>query len=431
MRRLKANDERGAMAVIMAVLVSAVMMGLGYLVITVGGWFVARAMDQNAADAAAQAVASWCGTRLSAGQLCTQSEAEAVAAQYANGSANGDFAQWAQTVCGSLPGLTPCLPDLSATVADCPIIGPVGGYVDVRVTPKTDGLPVMTNFLKSGTQSVSACAQAGVTTIGTCIGCAGITISKCEWNLATANGTAFATNATIPTYLDTITARRSNAAYGIGPLNLYVLDGIYDPRNPSHGYTSSPPAPSNATIASSETVLYIHGGSTNNCPGTATPPGGFGWTAPSPGTTCTTAIADVTYLGAPGVSTNDCYALFAASRENRTPIYIPVYDSYVGTGSGVVYHLAGLAAFVVTGWDVGTGGSTWGTGPSSRKAASSIAQADSGLSPSDTTYCGKTYTGSSSDSCVYGYFTRALVPKGTFGPGLGVNLGLQSVSLTG
>ncbi|BBH17211.1 hypothetical protein Back2_14980 [Nocardioides baekrokdamisoli] len=430
MRRLNSTDDRGATALIMALVVSSLLMSLGYLVITVGGWYVARTMDQNAADSAAEAVAEWCGTQLSAGQLCSQDQAQTVAAHYADGSSNGGLAQWAQTVCGTLPGLTACSMTFLNSSTGCPATGPSTGYVDVLVTPRTDGNPTMKNLLASGTQRVSACAQAGLITAGSCVTCVGITISLCEWNLDTANGTSFAAS-TVPTYLDTITARRSNPAYGLSLLNLYVLDGIYDPRNPANKYNLSPPAPSNASIAGSETVLYIHGGSTNNCPGASTPAGGFGWTAPSSGTTCSTAIVNSTYAGAPGNAANDCYSVFDASRTNGTPIYIPVYDSYTGGGSGTVYHLAGLAAFVVTGWDVGTGGSTWGTGPSSRKAASSIALADSGLKASDTQYCGKTYTGSPSNSCVYGYFTHVLVPAGVFGPGPGGNLGLESVALTG
>lgn len=431
MRRLKSLDDRGATALIMALVVSTVMMGLGYIVIAVGGWYVAQGMDQNAADASAAAVAEWCGTQLSAGQLCTQTQAQSVAAHYANGTSNGGLAQWAQTVCGTLPGLTLCGTDPSKPVTGCPLTGPATGYVDVLVTPQTGGNPTMKNLFASGTQRIWACAQAGVMIAGSCSNCVGITISQCEWNLDTANGTSFAKNASIPTYLDTITARRINPAYGLGPLNLYVADGIYDPRNPANKYSLFPPAPSNASVAGSESLIYIHGGSVGNCPGAATPPGGFGWTAPSAGTTCSTAITNSTYLGAAGNAANDCYSIFDASRTNGTPIYIPVYDSYTGTGSGTLYHLAGLAAFVVTGWNVGSGGSTWGTGPASRVAASTIALADSGLKASDTQYCGKTYSGSASDGCVYGYFTHALVPNGSFGPGPGGNLGIFSTALTG
>lgn len=431
MRRLTAADERGATAVIMAMVVSMVLTGLGYIVVTIGGWYVARTMDQNAADAAATAVAEWCGTQLSAGQLCTQTQAQTVAAHYADGSSNGGFAQWAQTVCGTLPGLTPCGTNPSMPVTGCPLTGPASGYVDVRVTPQTGANPTMKNLFASGTQRVSECAQAGLVTAGSCSGCAGITISQCEWNLDTANGISFAASGGVPTYLDTITTRRSTVAYGVGLSNLYVANGIYDPRNPANKYTLTPPAPSNASIAGSESLIYIHGGRTNNCPAASTPPGGFGWTAPSAGTTCSTPIVNSTYVGAAGNATNDCYSIFNTSRTNGTPIYIPVYDSFVGGGSGTVYHLAGLAPFVVTGWDVSHGGATWGTGPASRVAASTIALADSGLKASDTQYCGKTYSGSPSDGCVYGYFTHALVPNGAFGPGPGANLGIQSVALTG
>lgn len=430
MRRLRAAEDRGAMAVFMAVFVSTVMLGLGYIVVTVGGWYVARTMDQNAADAAAEAVAEWCGTQLTAGHTCPQAQAEAVAAHYANGSSNGGWAQWAQTVCGTLSGLTTCPISVLGVPNGCPAPS-VNAYVDVLVTPRVGNAPIMTNLFGTGTQTISACAQAGLTSAGSCAACAGVTISLCEWNLDTANGTVFGSTS-VPTYLDTITARRSSPAYGLGPLNLYVANSIYDPRNPANKYSASPPPPSNATVAGSETVLYIHGGSTSNCPGALTPPGGFGWTAPSAGTSCSTPITAATYPGAAGNASNDCYTLFNNSRTTGQPIYIPVYDSFVGSGSGAIYHLAGLAAFVVTGWSIGSGGSNWGGGsPPTRTAASVLAQADTGLKPSDTQYCGKTYTGSASDSCVYGYFTHALVPNGVFGPGPGGNLGIQSVSLIG
>lgn len=443
MRRLN-TDDRGATALLMGLIVSALMLGIGSIVVSVGGWYVARSMDQNAADSAAVAVAQWCGTQLASGQTCSQSGAQTVAAHYADGHANGGLAQSAQTVCGTLPGLTACSPGFTSSASGCPATGPAGGYVDVKITPLTGANPVMVNFWGTGTQRVAACAQAGLITAGSCTICAGITISLCEWNLDTANGTKFASapaNAayarsapyytSLPTYLDTITARRSDSVYGSGVNNLYVMDGIYDPRNPSNKYTSTPAAPSNATVAGSETLLYIHGGSTGNCPGASTPPGGFGWTAPGAGTTCTTAVTGSTYMGAPGTSTNDCYSIFNTSRTNGTPIYIPVYDSYVGGGNGTVYHLAGLAAFVVTGWNVGTGGSTWGTGPSSRNISSAVALADTGVNSNAAGYCGKSYSGSASDSCVYGYFTQGLVRGGPFGPGPGVNLGLSSTSLSG
>lgn len=430
MRRVTSPPERGAMAVMMAVIISSLMIGLGYIVVTIGGWYVARTMDQNAADAAAEAVAEWCGTQLTARQTCSQAQAESVAAHYANGASNGGWAQWAQTVCGTLSGLTACPTSILGAPNGCPTPA-ASGYVDVLVTPRTGNAPTMVNLFGTGTQRISACAQAGVITAGSCAACVGVTISLCEWNLDTANGTAFA-GTSVPTYLDTITARRGNPAYGIGPLNLYVVNSIYDPRNPANKYSSSPPAPSNAAVAGSETVLYIHGGSVANCPGATTPPGGFGWTAPTTGTSCSTPVTSLTYPGAAGNASNDCYTLFNTSRTTGQPIYIPVYDSFVGGGSGTIYHLAGLAAFVVTGWDIGSGGSHWGGGsPSTRVAASVLAQADTGLKSSDTQYCGKTYTGSPSDSCVYGYFTHALVPNGVFGPGPGGNLGIQSVSLVG
>jgi hypothetical protein len=118
--------------------------------------------------------------------------------------------------------------------------------------------------------------------------------------------------------------------------------------------------------------------------------------------------------------------VFAQSMQTKTPVYLPVYTSVVAGGANATYTLAGFAAFVVTGWNVTQG--AWG-GP--KVAASAVALADPTIPSSKANYCG-TFTGSSSDICIYGYFTKALIPASQLagGPG-GQNLGATYAYLTG
>jgi hypothetical protein len=149
-----------------------------------------------------------------------------------------------------------------------------------------------------------------------------VTLSYCEWNAATSNGT---------------------------------------------NYASPPPYPPNPLPpASADRTLQIHG-SGIACSGGASGwdlPGGFGW-LDDPNGNCT-AFVDVTniYQDNTGVSAgNTCKTLLANSRANRTVVYLPVYDGAGGTGHSGYYHLKGFAAFVVTGYSLpGFSAPSWLTG---------------------------------------------------------------------
>jgi Flp pilus assembly protein TadG len=437
MRRMKhRQSDRGAVTLIVAIVVPVLLLVLGGVVVSVGSWYSMRAQTQNGADAAAQAVAISCGKG-----SCNTS----VATTYATANLANSIVNTAMFPCGhdsnsSGQHLTACDPVVeNGTV--CPSTHPTN-YVNVQVVTQ-DAVGI--SGLAGGTTKVAACAQAtwgAPSSLGNAVA---LTISACEWLEDTNNGTSFATipasmsytqsapNYTSPpTYLDTITARRQNPVYNVAGGNFYVVsgsggEGIYDPRNPQSTYAPNPPAPSNATVAGSETVITTHGFG-NACdaghPGWAAP-GQFGWLSNS---TCQVAITGSTYVGVGGNSTAPCEAAFTDSRNNLTPIYLPVYSSV----SGSTYTLDGFAAFVVTGWDMSNGNAgNW----SVKKAASSVALADSGLpnQSSNANYCGVTYTGSNSDVCVYGYFTQALIPASALpgGAGGGTDLGATAPYLTG
>jgi hypothetical protein len=150
-------------------------------------------------------------------------------------------------------------------------------------------------------------------------------------------------------------------------------------------------------------------------------PGKFGWLSKS---TCSVNITGNEYPGSSGNSSAPCEQAFTNSRNNQTPIYLPVYSG-IDNATGN-YILAGFAAFVVTGWDVTSGSAGNFT---VKKAPSVIAQAN-GLSTKDQNYCGN-YTASQSDVCLYGFFTQALIPASALPGGSGTTLGATSVRLTG
>ena len=414
LRHESARDDRGATALMIALLLPTVLLGLGAIVVNVGGWYVARGMDQNAADAAVIAVAETCGDG-----SCDPSAAN----QYADSVSNGQLAGQTMFVCGTAPGLAGCAGGVeNGQVCPPPHAAP---YVDVLVSPEGGSMENLT----AGTQEVGACAQAALDNVGSCEDCAALTMSKCEWDMNTSNGTAFADPGSIPTYLNTITARRESSLFGTGPSNFFQNAEIYDPMNPKAGYTTSPSAPANAEIAGSETVIKAQGSFGNSCGSSS--PGNFEWLAHSG---CSTAVdSDGTFGGDTGANAPDCEDLFANSRDTGEPIYLPVFSTKTLSGSNVEYTLAGFAAFVVTGWDLNSGAGSW----DNKMQPSTIGQArNQPAGPKRGQYCGKPPngytkgTGAGTDQCVYGYFTEALVPNGPFGGGGGLP-GLTVASLTG
>lgn len=364
MRRYKAAGERGAVAILVAVVLSGMMLALGAFVTDVGQWYAERAQLQNGADAAALAVAQtciegWCDTSIAAGST---------AGRYANLNANDDVTQ-VDYICGRGPGLSPC-----PATSSCPS-GKSGLYVTVHTsTLERSGshlLPPMFGTLLLGEdydgRTIQACAQASWEGASGGFGMA-MTISLCAWMAATQDGTIFAPR---PPYAN--------------------WPSPYIP-----GYTGTPPAPG---TPGGEQVLMFHGAG-NDCAGQPSSgwqlPGGFGYLEEvDPKGGCTTTVhTDRTYNDQPGNSVSEpCADKLIAATATHSIIYIPVFDGFVGTGQGGLYHLAGFAAFVPTGgWLSGTTGGY--------RQASTI---------TGHNYC------RGDQRCVYGFFTQGLVPNATFG----------------
>lgn len=367
--RLFGRDERGAIGVLVAILIGGgVLLGMGALAIDVGQLYQNRAELQNGADAAALAVADSCALGNCAPDL---------AAQYATANASQltGYKAGVDLVCGSGTGMTAC-PASTGTMVDCPPAPPAGThyYADVHTSTRTGGgstllPPVLARTLVGngsypGT-NVKACAQAEWGNPSTANTIA-FTISACSWYVYTSDGSSFA---------------------------------------------QPPPYPPNtAPVASQDHILFEHGSQgskTTGCPpyqpSGQDAPGNFGWTDDSG--SCSTFISAGSYGGSTGASASgDCQTALQNDWANKTLVYLPVYSSISGTGAGVTYTLLGFAAFVVTGYHI--------TG--SFKAPDWLNSANN---------C----TGS--DFCIDGYFTQGLIPStGSLG---GTDLGVGIVELTG
>lgn len=375
------RGERGAIAVIASVLVAGgVLLGMGALVVDTGQMYAERAQLQNGADSGALAVALTC-----AKGSCTT----AAAAPEADGNSNDKTSNY--MVCGTGAGLSPCLPPNPKL---CPTT-PSGNYAQVTTsTRNTNGTtllpPVLGRAVLGGSyngKTVHACAQAGWGPVGSATGFAA-TFSLCTWKAATSNGTVFAPAPPYPSWPPS----------GVQP----YPKNSFDPTVPG--------------LPGGEQVLQIHGSGNiagydcgvNPSSGWQLP-GGFGWLN-DPNGNCTAAVnVSNTYQDNSGVSISSACKTALQNAIGNPPataptvIYMPIYDGV--SPDNKTYHLAGFAAFVVTGAYV--------NGSAGLKVPSDI---------SGKSYC------SGNDRCIYGFFTQGLVPGGTLG---GTNFGASVVSLIG
>jgi Flp pilus assembly protein TadG len=369
--RLLRRDERGVVAVLVGLLLGTVLLGLGALVIDVGQIYQERAQLQNGADAAAIAVAKSCIYT-----TCTSGGALSTALTYAGENGNNGVAGVSQ-VCGS-GVLGACPLPTGAVQPNCPA-NPAAGtnYVDVHTSTKTAGgttviAPIFAKeLLGNGSYTgttVLACAQAewgGGLPGGSLI--TAFTISACEWYAATTNGTVFA---------------------------------------------QAPPYPPN-TVPSSTLDRQIKLRSTGAGAGCAAFPSPddavskFGWVAETGGCSLNNITGTTYGVNNSGSSSSpNCNTPLFDDAQNRSLISVPVYTSVTGSGAAAVYNLLGIAAFVVTGYNIP--GSTFNNYSDWLKSTNNC---------TGTTYC------------IDGYFVRAdYTGGGTFGPAY---LGLYAINLTG
>jgi len=299
-----ADGERGAVTTLVAALLAVgLLLGMGALVIDSGQLFGERAELQSGADAAALAIAQTC-----AGATGCMIDPYATAVRYAGANATDGTA--------AVPGV--CGRDAGGLLAACPVSGcfadvpTTGNFVEVRAaTRRPDGStvlpPVFGRILLGESydgRGVLACARVAWGGPRAATGL-GLTMSLCEWQVATTGGTVFA------------------------------------------------PAPPATVPGSVERVLRLHG-TGNACAGGPSGwdlPGGFGWLEDSTGHCETQVDVAGTYRDNSGVSaSHTCQTALAQAVTNRTTTLVPVYDGAGGTGNTGFYHLRGFASFVITGF---------------------------------------------------------------------------------
>jgi hypothetical protein len=357
MMRLLGRDDRGAFGVLVGMLLgSGVLLGMAALTIDVGTLYQERAELQNGADAGSIAVAKSCVVT-----SCTPG----TAATYANLNAK-DGVSAVTLVCGhDLKGGLPGCPGSSGAIYDCPSAPATGtNYVDVHTATLTTGgssllPPVFARALAGNAgypgSTVLACARAMWGPAIQTSQSLAMTLSLCAWTQATGG--------TPPTFGTDV--------------RIFVRD--------------APSAPTCAGLSA---------------------PGEFGWLTDVGG--CTAAI-DLTQNGYavgsdPGKNLSAaCQAALTSYVASQTPIYIPIFDTTTGTGSGASYHLVGLAAFILTGY------------------ANMNPLKDEIPAPFTTADCPN---GKTTPSCIFGHFTQALVPLTTTVGG-GTYFGATAIKLAG
>lgn len=359
MLRLLGRDDRGAIGVIIAVLIGAgVLLGSAALVIDVGQIYQNRAELQNGADAAALAVARQCETTQGP---CDQATAQGTALGYANSNASALTQNTAgiDVVCGS-GGLNTCTSDIFGNgLTNCPP-NPTNGanFVDVLTETKLKSgstlLPpifartIVGNSSYTGT-TVRACAQAewGGSLQSDSLA---LTLSLCQWqDLTSSGGSGF--NTLVPVYI------KGQAKSCAGPAGLNM-------------------------------------------------PGGFDWLQTTSSTTCTASIdltTDTTYNNTGNNVSGPCQTALqndvaAYIAGHPVTVFLPVFGCpnppvtgcpVSGTGNNATYYIIGLAGFEITGYanipgltpDAGTNSLCTAPGPPAGNAPCIEGEFTEGLDP--------------------------------------------------
>jgi len=321
MRRIT-SDDRGAVAITTAVLMSAVLLIVTAFAVDAGALYAEKRELQNVADFGALAIAEDCVNRPAA---CSQANAEATAAQLAAANSTDGFA------------------DVSVTLEP--------GKVTVEATTRNSTGTVMPGWFSgrsdNGTMRTRAVVSWG--SLGAWSGGLPMTVDLCEWE-----------------------------------------DAVGSPNGPF-------PSPNVALIFHST----LEPPAVSTCPDSTGPhadnPGGFGLLDGAQNNNCETSTTADGYaeerngvqLGNIFGKNGSCADELKRYIDAGTKLYLPLYDSADGV-QGSEYHIAGYAAFVLTGYFFGSGRAY----PASTK-------------------CGVTGPGAANTYCIRGYFTDSVAPRGS------------------
>ncbi|WP_446666293.1 pilus assembly protein TadG-related protein [Flexivirga sp. B27] len=340
MRRLRlllagrrADGERGAIAVLTAVLVMFVAIGMLALTVDLGNVTYNRAQLQNGADATSLALAAACAQQTDDGAECAVTDQlRALAVKNANATDQSMQILTDQRTCISANYSGPTdLPDCTGTTSPTSLqscqpipakLPASASYVEVTTqTEMKDGSSVLpfhfAQLLKGGKDGATtqACARAAWVAAGSTGTTLPITMGMCDWNNATAGGTKYA------------------------PAPPYSVPA---------GSGSAPPAEVR-TPDNYVTGIFAHDSDGNMC--SDQPNGGFSWLAPD---STADPDCDVTIDAGDNAPSNPgasvpCKSVLA--KYLGKIVTIPVFDGFTGSGRNARYHIKGIAAFYLAGYD--------------------------------------------------------------------------------
>jgi hypothetical protein len=359
------RNERGAVASIVVILLTfGLVIGMTALTMDVGSLMWERRQLQNGADAAANSLADTCANdaaECSAANTTTLAGLSSLNDGNASDTKNGfEKGTYGDGLCGRNAGsLPPCnLPDGSLT--DC---GPLPDnltahtdvpYVEVHTKTRTASGSVLPPWLAQAMfgssysgEAVGACSRAAYGTPGSYSLQAPVTLSMCEWQKATANGTLYQAS---PVYNG-----------GSSPDNGY--GGASQPPWPTAATT--PPTPPNV---GNEIKIYLQTTTVpSSCPNFNghDSPGGFGYLASG-------CPSNVTTPSWQNISTGNNYPCGSPNMSSfyGKVVYLPVFTCMVksgsqptaapdastvcngGAGSNTYDYVPGLAKFYLSGYKV-------------------------------------------------------------------------------
>lgn len=377
-RRRGSSAEGGAAATIVAVLAATgVLLGGLAISVDIGRVMLERSELQNAADAGALAAAQTCAEDP---DFCSEDLLRADISDLVNRNArdfdpsNESGGHEIDQICGPLVG-EGCPAASLTDLAVCPPLpdGFLGDYVEVHTLTKSGDQSVISNFFGgaiggASDSTVAACARAAWGSPESTGGTFPLTISLCNWERTTNNGTSYAPS---PPY-----------------------DGYPD------GGPTSPRPPVVEPFVTSVNA-HVPGNPDDYCGPTKYAPGGFGWLKDAGG--CTAVFSAIgTVPGGTG-SSPDGSCKDDMQKYLGTEVLIPVFSKVSGSGSGTTFTLAGISSFYLAGWqDI----------PSAKPKKTHSVYRMPTPGPRPAPAPGFCYEGGKDANCIWGWFTSPLLPIG-------------------
>lgn len=286
MRRV--NDDRGAVTVLVAILLPVVLLGMGALVLDVGQGYAERRQLQNGADAGALAVAR---EYAAASASCVPGAKAATADDYADRNANDSA--------GS---------DIAAV--ECPAANKVRVRTSTRSASGGFLPPILGQVLGGGNTTIAAQATVAWGPPASLTSGLPLTISECEFNFYTGSGSSLQPPPPYPPW---------------------PTDRVISFHDTTGGPTGCPSSASGSDFPGGFGWLEPDSAPAGSCVA-STDDGGW--------------VDDKTGVSVPG---SDCRAKLAALRGQV--VSLPVYDQVNGlNGNNGEYRIATYAAFVLTGY---------------------------------------------------------------------------------